>query len=159
MQKDPSARQSLCSVWKGSTNPTSKKGRRWGEGRERRETLWHVLPCLSDAGCIFQGLNEAGGETKMGVWLQGTVMLRTKNQQHSVGTPISNAFYNTNFSVQWNNNSVNNKCGRWLTTYWVIISISLRVLALILALWQPSAPGSNIIPTVQMETLRHNKVK
>ena len=41
----------------------------------------------------------------------------------------------------------------------VVIQISLQVLALILALWQPGAPGSNIIPIVQMGTLKHNKVK
>lgn len=41
----------------------------------------------------------------------------------------------------------------------VVIQISLQVLALILALGQPSAPGSDIIPIVQMGTLRHNKVK
>ena len=67
-----------------STNPTSKKGRGWGWRKERRENLWHISLALP-LGCRMHlpGAHKAGGETKMGVWLQGTVMLRTKNRQHS----------------------------------------------------------------------------
>ena len=39
-----------------------------GVKEEREERIFDILllPCLSDARCIFEGL-RAGGETKMGV--------------------------------------------------------------------------------------------
>lgn len=141
MQKDPFCKaKPLFSVKGAPIQP--QKGQEVGWRKREERLLTCSLPCPLDTGCIFQGLTQAGGETKMGVWLQGTMMLRTKNQQHSC-TPISNVLYNTNFMRHSeiitvsiiNVGDGSPRISRYFT--------SLRVLALILALWQPSALGSN----------------
>lgn len=68
MQKDPFCKaKPLFSVKGAPIQP--QKGQEVGVKERERERLFDMflLPCLSDAGCIFQGLTRQEGETKMGV--------------------------------------------------------------------------------------------
>lgn len=65
MQKDPFCKAKLLFSVKGAPIQPQKRAGGGGEGK-REERIFDIflLPCLSDAGCIFQGLTRQEGRQK-----------------------------------------------------------------------------------------------